>query len=268
MLRQRLLVVIVLVPLGIALISAGGWIYRVGLSLILAGAAWEYERIFRNGGYHPSAPILVGGTAALAIGRGLFGFEYSDLILALVVLAAMTWHVIGYEHGQDSAAVDFAITLGGVLYLGWLGAYLISLRELPEGKWWLLLALPAIWVADTAAFTIGRRFGRHKMTQRVSPNKSWEGYLAGVLFAIPGTGLFALLWSLMSPAMTFERGMLLGLVLSLLAPLGDLGESMIKRQFKVKDSGQLLPGHGGLMDRIDSWVWAGVISYYLIIWLW
>lgn len=268
MLKQRILVVITLIPIGIVLIFAGGWVYNIAVILILAGAAWEFGQIFKHGGYHPAELILIGGTAVLALVRGLSGFGYSDLILAAVVMGAMAWHVFSYERGQDCAAVDFAITTSGVIYLGWLGSYFISVRSLPDGVWWIMLALPAIWIADGAAYEIGRRFGRHKMSRRVSPNKSWEGYIAGLVAAVPLTGLLAMAWGQYAPALTFQRGMILGLVVALLAPLGDLGESLIKRQFGLKDSGRLLPGHGGVMDRIDSWLWTGVISFYMITWFW
>ena len=175
-----------------------------------------------------------------------------------------------YERGREEAGTDFAITLSGVLYIGWLGAYLVSVRSLPEGMWWVLLVLPAIWFADAGAYFIGRAFGRHKLSPRLSPKKTWEGYIGGVVVAPIGTALLAVLWaSLAGPgsAITPLDGAILGLVLGVVAPLGDLGESMIKRQFGVKDLGKILPGHGGAFDRIDLWLWAAAIGYYIIIWL-
>jgi phosphatidate cytidylyltransferase len=108
------------------------------------------------------------------------------------------------------------------------------------------------------------------MTPRLSPKKSWEGYLAGIVFSVVGTTLLALAWrNFTAPdtLITPLRAGLLGFILGVLTILGDLGESMIKRQVGVKDSGKLLPGHGGAFDRIDSWLWAGVIAYYVITWL-
>jgi phosphatidate cytidylyltransferase len=99
----------------------------------------------------------------------------------------MAYHLFQYERGSQRAGTDFAVTLSGILYIGWLGAYLISLRRLPDGLWWLLTVLPAVWLADTGAYLVGSRFGRHKMTPRLSPKKSWEGYLGGILFSVPGT---------------------------------------------------------------------------------
>jgi len=105
------------------------------------------------------------------------------------------------------------------------------------------------------------------MSPRVSPKKSWEGYFGGILFGIVFAALFASLWHLRVPVITPFKGAIIGLVMAVVTPLGDLGESMIKRQFGFKDSSNLLPGHGGVMDRIDSWIWAAVIGYYLVGWL-
>jgi phosphatidate cytidylyltransferase len=129
-----------------------------------------------------------------------------------------------------------------------------------------MLVLPTVWIADTTAYGIGNWIGRRPLAKKLSPNKTWEGYLAGVIFgAASGVGL-ALLWGTKASSITPVRGGLLGMVIAILAPLGDLGVSMIKRELRVKDTGSLLPGHGGALDRIDSWLWAAVLGYYLILW--
>jgi phosphatidate cytidylyltransferase len=190
-------------------------------------------------------------------------------MISLAILVSMSYHLFAYERGYDQSGTDFAVTLAGIFYLGWLGAYLISLRELPDGMGWVLLVLPATWLADSGAYLVGSRIGRHKITPRLSPKKSWEGYFGGFLFAIPGTVALAYLWQLYAgpgTAITPARAAVLAAVLAALTILGDLAESMIKRQVGEKDSGKLLPGHGGAFDRIDSWLWAGVLGYYLIVW--
>jgi phosphatidate cytidylyltransferase len=179
----------------------------------------------------------------------------------------MTWHLLDYERGRDPAATDFAVTVGGIVYLGWIGSYLIELRNLDNGLWWLLLVLPSVWFADSAAYFIGSRFGKHRLSPRLSPRKTWEGYWGGVAFGTLGGAGLAVLWhSLGSPAVTWWQGALLGAFLSILTTLGDLGESMIKRQAGVKDSSNIIPGHGGVLDRMDSWLWAGALGYFFIVW--
>ncbi len=268
MLTQRLIVAILLIPAGVLIISIGGWVWATLVMLVLAYGAWEYWRLFIQGGYSPSGPILIAGVVGLVLARQVSQFLGSDLILAGLVLLTMAVQVLRFEKGGNSSAVDFNITLGGILYLGWLGSYLISLRSLPDGLWWFLLVLPAIWFADGAAYFTGSHFGKHKMSPRVSPKKSWEGYLGGIAAGALSSLLLASLWHLRAPGVTPLKGFILGLVVSSLSPLGDLGESMLKRGFGVKDSSKLLPGHGGVMDRIDSWLWAAVIGYYLILIAW
>jgi phosphatidate cytidylyltransferase len=271
MFMKRALVTLILLPIGLALIVIGGPAYVGLVALILALAAWEFARLFHVGGFAPTAALVVIGTLAIAISRAMDGFASAPWLVSLLILVAMTIHLVEYERGRDQAASDFAITLAGMFYIGWLGAYLISVRDLPDGMWWLLLILPVVWLADSAAYLVGSRIGRHKMTKRLSPKKSWEGYFGGVVAGVLGGAALAwLIQTLAAPggSITWSRGALVGLALAVLTTLGDLGESMMKRQVGMKDSGNLLPGHGGVFDRIDSWLWAGVIGYYMITWLW
>jgi phosphatidate cytidylyltransferase len=269
MLRQRVLVTAVLLPLGLTLIYFGGTAFMLFIALILGLAAWEYAKLFIVGGFQPSGLLVVIGTVAIALGRGINGFESLHWILGIFVLGSMLYHMIAYERGREQAGTDFAITLSGTLYVGLIGAYLISLRDIPNGMWWFMIALPSIWAADSGAYFYGRKFGRRKLSPRLSPKKTLEGYIAGVISGpIIGMAFAYLASSQAAPVagITPLRGAVLGLVLAVIAPLGDLGESMIKRQFGVKDSSKLLPGHGGAFDRIDSWIWGAIISYYLITW--
>jgi phosphatidate cytidylyltransferase len=266
MLTQRLLAVIVLFPALTLLISLGGWAFTIVIAAALGAAAWEFWRMFHEGGFAPSQFLLVFGVAAIAVARYLFNMQGSDVIIAMAVLLAMAFHVVHYRKGADQAAVSFSATLAGLFYIGWLGAYLISVRSLPDGQWWLMIILPAIWFADSGAFSVGRRWGRHYMAPELSPKKSWEGYLAGIVVSCLLTPLLAVLWQYRAPAVTPEKALYLALAISIISPLGDFGESMLKRQFGLKDSGRLIPGHGGMLDRIDSMIWAAAIGYYMIVW--
>jgi phosphatidate cytidylyltransferase len=267
MLAKRLLVAIILVPLFVGVGYLGGLPFSLFISVLIGVAAWEFARIFNRESYKPSIPVIVAGASLIVLVRDQspFGFDGSAFVLSIFIMVGITVHLIDYERGNDRSAINFCITLTGLVYLGWLGKYLVLLRALPDGLWWLLLVIPAVWLGDVGGFLIGSRFGKHKMTPRLSPKKSWEGYIGGVIFAALGTGLLTLLWQLQAPQVTFDKGFIMGLVIGIFTPLGDLGESMIKRQFGLKDSSSLLPGHGGVFDRIDSWLWAGVIGYYVIV---
>ena len=266
MLRQRVLVVVVLLPVGLWVFAVGGWVFAAAMALVVGLASLEYGRLFGRDGRRPSVGILVAGSAGLVLARQGWGFEQTAVILATAALLAMTWHLVDFERGAAHSGTDFGLTLGGVAYLGVVGAYLVSLRNTDAGLWWLLISLPSVWIGDTAAYFVGRAYGRHKMAPRLSPKKSWEGYAAGVVAAgLAGAALAAAFvrWAGPDIPITPADGLILGMVLGLITPLGDLGISMMKRELQVKDTGSLLPGHGGVLDRIDSWLWAGVLGYYL-----
>ena len=234
----------------------------------MAVAAYEYDLLMRKGGWEPNRIVIIASTAAICLMRSFFQFEYSGLYISLIILVAMTVHLFSYEKGRDHAPIDFAITLTGIFYIGWLGAYLISVRSLEGGLWWFMLIIPSVWLADSAAYLVGSRIGKTKLAPRLSPKKSWEGYWAGIVGGMLGGGLLALAWGLRYPVFTFWKGAMIGLLMGVLTPLGDLGESMFKRMVGEKDSSNLIPGHGGFFDRIDSWLWAGLIGYYLATLVW
>ena len=267
MLAKRLAASIVLIPVFLAFTGVGGLPFTLFITLGLGVAAWEFSRLMRIAGYPPATFLVVGGTVALLLQRAFFNFAGSDWALAFLILFSMAYHLVRYEQGDDRAPLNFMVTLGGILYLGWLGGYFLSLRMLPDGKWWFLTVLPGVWIADAGAFLIGRRFGKHPLAPRLSPHKSWEGYLAGVISGVLGNAGLAALWHIADPQVTVLHGAMMGLLLGILSPLGDLGESMIKRLSGEKDSSQIIPGHGGIFDRVDSWLWGVVIGYYVVIWL-
>lgn len=267
--RTRTLVALLLLPLALVVTILGGWIFALTIAVLLALASNEFASLFRAGGFTPSGILVAFGSVVLVATRFWTGFEFAPLVISLLVLLVTAYNLIQYERGSDRAASDFAISLAGIFYIGWLGSYMVSLRNLPEGMWWVMTVLPAVWAADTFAYLVGSRIGRHKMTPRLSPKKSWEGFFGGLIASVVITALLAMLWQVWAgpeSALTPLRGAILGLAMGIFPTLGDLGESMIKRQVGVKDSGNLLPGHGGAFDRIDSWLWAAVIGYYVITW--
>jgi len=265
---RRTLTALVLVAIGLPGIIYGGIYYFLLITIFLVGSAWEYVRLYRAVQYEPNEIITVGGVLAIATAR-VFFVDITLILLAALILLAMTVHLLAFERGRDQAALDFCITVAGIVYLGWLGSYLLDLRNLNLGVWWLMLILPMVWAGDTGAYSIGAAYGKHKMTPRLSPKKSWEGYFAGLVSSILVGAFFAYAYS----SLTFQplgglisplQGAFLGLVLGALVPLGDLGESMFKRQGGLKDSSNILPGHGGFFDRVDSWIWGAALGYFII----
>jgi phosphatidate cytidylyltransferase len=252
--------------LGLPGLLIGGPFYFLIAAVFLGIAAWEYVDMAHSGGFLASRVLVVGGVVVIIAARALFP-PYAIAIFTLSILLAMTWHLIEYERGRDNATLDFWASVGGLAYMGWIGAYLIDLRTLPNGGWWAMLVLPIVWLADTGAYSIGSRYGKHKMTPRLSPKKTWEGFWAGAISGAITGSFFTFTYSTWGPLhLPVWEGALFGFLLGLLTPLGDLGESMFKRQAGMKDSGNFFPGHGGVFDRIDSWLWAAVLGYYFIVW--
>ena len=265
---RRTLTALVLVVIGLPGIIYGGVFYFVLMTIFLVGGAWEYARMYRAIQYEPHQILMVGGVLAIAIARVFFVESAMPLFVGLILLA-MTVHLIAFERGRDQAALDFCVTVAGIVYIGWLGSYLLDLRNLDQGVWWLMLILPMVWAGDTGAYSIGAVYGRHKMSPRLSPKKSWEGYFAGVFTSVLVGAFFAYAFSSLGPQplnglIDPIQGALLGLLIGAVAPLGDLGESMLKRQSGLKDSSNIFPGHGGFLDRIDSWIWGAAIGYFII----
>ena len=268
---RRTLTSLAMAVIGLPAIIYGGVFYYLLMGTFLVGGAWEYVRLYRAVQNEPNGIVTVGGVLAIATVRFFFAEAAIPLFVVLILLA-MTVHLVAFERGRDQAALDFGVTVAGIVYIGWLGSYLLDLRNLvnPElGLWWLMLVLPIVWAADTGAYSIGAAYGRTRMTPRLSPKKSWEGYFAGIFTSVIIGAFFAYAFSSMGPQPLRDlinpmEGAFLGLVIGALSPLGDLGESMFKRQSGMKDSSNVFPGHGGFLDRIDSWIWGAAIGYFMI----
>ena len=157
--------------------------------------------------------------------------------------------------------IDWSLTLAIAVYLGWPLSLLPLLRGyqigISNGFWWILTALLCVWGFDTGAFFSGHFFGRHKLAPNISPGKTWEGVVGGLIISIAA----ALLLTVRPLGVPWYLAILLGGLIALAAMLGDLAESLIKRQTHVKDSGNFMPGHGGMLDRIDSLIFAVIVVY-------
>lgn len=266
--RRRVVTALVLALIGLPAVLFGGILYYLLMGTFLIGASWEYVRMFNGVNLQPSMIVTVGGVALITLLRAFLP-EYAAPALSFAVIAAISVHMWSYEKGRDQAPVDFAVTVSGIVYIGWMGSYLFDLRNLPDGGWWFFLVMFCIWLSDSGAYSIGRAYGSHKMAPRLSPNKSWEGYAASIFTGLIAGIYFAFVFSNygnLRGDIAIWQGAVLGLILGAVPPFGDLGESMIKRQSGMKDSSDVIPGHGGFFDRIDSWLWGSVIGYYFIIW--
>jgi phosphatidate cytidylyltransferase len=166
-----------------------------------------------------------------------------------------------YEKRPDEKAFSsWMATMTGILILGFLASHFFRIRALDTNAvQWTALTLMASWSADGTAFLVGKSIGRHKLSPRLSPKKTVEGYVGGIIF---GTLITAIAATILG--MDTIPVIILSVVIGILTPAGDLGISLLKREADVKDSGQFLPGHGGALDRIDTIVWSVTIAFYLI----
>lgn len=195
-----------------------------------------------------------------------FDYELSvPLLLTSAVILSLIL-VVGI-HKREGAFSNWAWTVAGILYIGLLLSYLVALRlepgtdAFPEaGRNFVFLALLATFASDTSAYFVGRILGRHHMAPRISPAKTWEGAIAGLFGAVIISLLFTLSTPLQVP-LDYSQAIFLGVLVSVFGQIGDLVESMLKRNAGVKESGSLMPGHGGLLDRMDSVIFAGVVVY-------
>ncbi len=237
----------------------------VGLGILAAGAVWECGRMFtsRGDGFLTLTSML--GSAALPFVAWATGPEGVVLLLTLLFLAMAVSAAlrIAPEKGPFRAT---ALSFGACVYVGGLLSYAMLLRETLTtdqrfGTALFLLPVGITWLADTAAYFVGRAFGKRPLAPIISPNKTMEGGLAGLLSGVIGALLVARIAIPEVYSLGPARVALVGFLIAGAAILGDLVESAIKRECGVKDSSGLLPGHGGLLDRMDSLLWAIPVAY-------
>lgn len=255
MLRTRVISAIVLLMIVAIPTILGGVPFFVLVAVAGAVAAWEFITLMRQGGNQPILPLCMLAVVvaiALPYWRSIVPPGFALALLVAGSLIATLWHK------SATPVTDWALTLSGALYLGGLMACFVLLRNLDQGLAWVLAAAVTVMVADAGAYFAGRAFGRHPWWPRHSPKKTWEGYLAGAALGALVTVLLGTRLLNLSPLESLG----LGLAITLLAPLGDLAESMIKRQVGAKDSSNLIPGHGGALDRLDSLLIALPIAYF------
>jgi phosphatidate cytidylyltransferase len=201
------------------------------------------------------------GVLAMLVGAAEGGLAW--LIGGFMAALAVTFVLHLVAETRQPPTVAIGSTLLGVAWIGFGLGHIILMRDLERGRLLLLTVLLVAFAADTLAFFVGRFLGRHKLAPVMSPGKTWEGFLAGTLAAV-AVAFFAL-YEDRDVYLTIWQALVLGLVVALAAALGDLFESAVKRDMQVKDTGRLLGGHGGMLDRIDSLLFAGPAAFYLVL---
>ena len=259
-LLSRVLVAAVLLPLVIGLVYLGGWWL---FALALVGGLLALHELYVMA--RTLRPLVLGGYlgfACMLLGLQLGGPDW--MLAGLLSTFVLAFAVYGLSGLRQSATTSFGVTILGVAWIGAGIGCLLLIRDIPDHGFWAVMAvLFTVFAADTGAFFVGRTLGRHRLAPTISPTKSWEGFVGGVLAALGMA--FVILYKDRDDFLSIPQSLALGLVVALAAVLGDLFESAVKRDLEVKDSGRVLAGHGGMLDRLDSLLWAGPAAYFVIL---
>ena len=258
---DRLIVVLLGVPLVVIPLLLGGFWFASLVFVVSLAGSFELYNLLRKAGYVPLRGLGLLWLALLILQRW-----QSDLLpLSTIITGGLVVFLVFALFTRDNPIGSWMSTTLGALYIGLTLGQAVSLRLLPNGLWWLLFAIFVTWSNDSFAYFAGSSLGHHRLWLRVSPSKTWEGTLAGWVGAV----LMALLFAWLTPlTIPLWLAALLGGASGVLALLGDLSISMFKRQAGVKNSGNLLPGHGGVLDRLDSMLFVMPFVYQsALLWL-
>jgi phosphatidate cytidylyltransferase len=270
-LRLRFLSAFVGVPVLLLLAVVGGGWYVAAVVGGAVVATLEVFAMLAAAGFRPATPLGVGLSAAIVLDALTADVRVMPAILVVAMLLGLLLMMARAD--STGALVDWALTLAPAIYVGGTMHYFIPLRALEDGLFWILAVLVCTWVCDITAFFVGRRWGAARLAPRISPGKSVEGAVGGLVGAVVAAIVLGpLLTAILGATGLGTVGPLsvlrlagLGLVIGVCAIAGDLMESFIKRQCGAKDSGALIPGHGGVLDRIDSVLLAVVGAYYFVV---
>ena len=254
---SRLLVGAIGLPVVLGIVYLGGWWMFTLVTIAAVLALHEYALVIRS--LRPLVLAAYAGAILALLGARLGGIDWTVAGFLATLPFAFVLHWIATT--RQSATVAIASTVLGAAWVGLGLAHLLLIREIPNnGRLAAFTVLLAVWAGDTAAFFAGRLLGRHKLAPTLSPGKTWEGFVAGTV----ATVFIAFVALYKQDYVSIGESIALGAVIAVAAPLGDLFESAVKRDMQVKDSGRLLGGHGGMLDRLDAPLFAAVASYYVL----
>lgn len=256
---QRILSAVVAVPILVVLIWLNVSTTAGLVSVAVAIGIYEFSRLSPvSGGVGLLLPLAIAAGVLFTVDAAIEASFTFPLVTGAVLAPLL---LLLLRPAGERRPVDWAWTVAGVFYVGWPLSHAVLLRQADDGREWLLTVLILTFAMDTASYLVGRALGSRPLAPSISPGKTWEGALAGLLAAIgasvaliKGFDLDATAW----------QGVVLGALVGLFGQAGDLAESMIKRAAGAKDAGRLIPGHGGLLDRLDSLIPAVVVVYYFL----
>jgi phosphatidate cytidylyltransferase len=254
---SRLVVIAIGLPVVLGLAWLGGWWLFL---LVAAGAGIALDEVYRAGrDFRPLTLAGYAGLAACLLGIQLGGIAW--MAAGALLTLPLAFLFVLYAETRQRATVALSFTLLGVVWIAMGLGHALLIRDIPQhGRLAIFTVLIAVWAADSGAYLVGRLVGRHKLAPVLSPGKSWEGFVGGAV-----AGIFATWVSLYDTGFADGwRSLVLGLAIVVSAAVGDLMQSLVKRDVGIKDSGQLLAGHGGVWDRVDSLLVALPTAFYVL----
>lgn len=263
--KERILTAVVALPLLVLLIAFAGVALFNGILCVVSGVAlYEFYRMGLPS--HRRAESLLAVMAGILLMMSvLFGRDQGMPLAGLVVsLFVVTLVYLFRFHDMPSVSRDLGVTVLGLFYVPVLLSHVGLLRGLMYGREWVFLVLAVVMSSDSLAYFVGRQWGRHRLYEAVSPKKSIEGSIGGLCGGLLGALICKVTFF---SALNLVDVALVGVGVGAFSQLGDLVESLLKRSFDVKDSGQIFPGHGGLLDRLDSLLFAFPLTYYYALWV-
>ena len=259
MLRHRILTAVVGLPLLIAIIWFGEPWFTILIAAMSALAGWEFYRMAGGLRVQPITYFGIAWILLLIVSPHCPYPPTLPFLITSAILVSLIWLL--FRRPRDQAFPNWAWTMAGILYIGWMLSYWVQLRGLEDGRELVFLAMFTTFASDTSAFFIGRTWGKHALVPAISSGKTWEGAIGGLLSSIAASLIISVIFTL---PFSYWQIALVGLIISVFAQLGDLVESLLKRNTGVKDASKLIPGHGGILDRLDSLIFTGVIVYYFV----
>ena len=257
-LLKRVLSTLVLLPVFVWIVVAGPvWLFGVVIVLVAALGQWECTGMFERAGVPTFRWLGLAGGILVTAGFALPGPEH--FVLTVVVLGVVAAGLWTFEGGRD-AWQPAAVTIFGICYVNWLLGHGFWLRDQPDGSAWVLMLVWVTWMGETAAYLVGSAVGRHRLAPLVSPGKTVEGAIAQLVVSVLAALVGRVWFSTLSVTGAVSVGVLLGLV----GQVGDLAESALKRSLGTKDTGRLIPGHGGMLDRVDSLLFNTPVLYLYV----
>ena len=263
----RIAASIVFIPCFIIITNTGGYHFLAFTNALIFVGMWEFYRMLEAKGTHPYK--FIGIICGLVLSWYVFfrNGMYANLFLTLALITLMSLELT--RRNAQNAVYHISSTVFGVIYVAFLGSHLILLREYPltisldygMGASFVFLAVVVTWAGDTGAYIVGSILGRHPLIPRVSGKKTKEGSLGGLIFSIGGALVAKLTFA---PYLELWQALLLGLIAGVVGQLGDLFESLVKRDLDVKDTSATIPGHGGILDRFDSLLFTAPLTYYFM----